>query len=169
MFTYQLIFNHGFLHFSVLIDFLVGEVLSVFAYEINSPSSRYGKSVSSHKDLLTDLEASFILFNQDVYHIVLARFYQVKNSIFSFVPLKRCKRRCEASPSVKGALVTSGFKLSSRCLGEWSRARRKLLLRKLAALHVWILFLMVIEEMSSWCNHVVVRKMEEIDLSFRVN
>ncbi|GJT79549.1 hypothetical protein Tco_1053891 [Tanacetum coccineum] len=33
-----------------------------------------------------------------------------------FVPLCRtwCKRRCEASPPVKGALVTSGFELSSR-------------------------------------------------------
>ncbi|GKD93449.1 hypothetical protein Tco_1373286, partial [Tanacetum coccineum] len=81
----------------VLIDFLIGEVLSGFAYEINSPSSRCGKSVSSHKDLLTDLEASFIPFNQDV-----------------FVPLKRCKRRCEASPPVKGALVTSRLELSSR-------------------------------------------------------
>ncbi|GJX27303.1 hypothetical protein Tco_0233599, partial [Tanacetum coccineum] len=28
--------------------------------------------------------------------------------------LSKCKRRCEASPPVKGAMVTSGFELSSR-------------------------------------------------------
>ncbi|GKA60101.1 hypothetical protein Tco_0759414 [Tanacetum coccineum] len=48
------------LFYSVLVDFLIGEVLPGFAYEINSQSSLYGKSLSSHKDLPTDLEASFI-------------------------------------------------------------------------------------------------------------
>ncbi|GKD59614.1 ribonuclease H-like domain-containing protein [Tanacetum coccineum] len=59
----------SFVSSSTVINFLLGEVLSGFAYEINSPSSRYGKSLSSHKDLPTDLEASFIKFNQDVYRI----------------------------------------------------------------------------------------------------
>ncbi|GJS49753.1 hypothetical protein Tco_0599874 [Tanacetum coccineum] len=80
---------------SVLIDFLIGEVLSGFAYKTNSLTSSYGKSLSSHKGLPTDLEATFIKFNQDV-----------------------CKRRCEASPPVKGALVTSRFELSSRSIHE---------------------------------------------------
>ncbi|GJY75426.1 hypothetical protein Tco_0480542 [Tanacetum coccineum] len=72
------------------------EALSGFAYKTNSLSSSYGKSLSSHKDLPTDLEASFIKFNQDL------------------CTVKMCKRHCEASPLVKGALVTSGFELLSR-------------------------------------------------------
>ncbi|GJW98025.1 putative reverse transcriptase domain-containing protein [Tanacetum coccineum] len=43
-------------------------------FETNSLSSLYVKSFSSHKDLPTDLKASFIKSNQDVYHIVIGPF-----------------------------------------------------------------------------------------------
>ncbi|GJV49537.1 mitochondrial Rho GTPase 1-like protein [Tanacetum coccineum] len=78
----------------VLVNFLIEEVLPVLAYEINSQSSHYDKSFSSHKDLPIDLEASFILCNQAVcnaWHLVEGKY--CKGVLFlpvgtCFVPLK---------------------------------------------------------------------------------
>nr|GEX40432.1 hypothetical protein [Tanacetum cinerariifolium] len=78
-----------------------GEVLSGFAHGINSPSSCYGRVSQVTKTYLLILK---------------------HHSSYS---AKMCKRRCEASPQLKGALVSSEFELSSRLLEEWSRARLK--------------------------------------------
>ncbi|GJQ90287.1 zf-CCHC domain-containing protein [Tanacetum coccineum] len=42
--------------------------------------------------------------------VVLVRFYRVKNQFFSFVLLKRCNHRCEASPPVKKEIAYGNYK-----------------------------------------------------------
>ncbi|GJV58537.1 hypothetical protein Tco_1459542 [Tanacetum coccineum] len=72
--------------------------------------------------------------------------FLVQNPVFSFVPLKGCKRHCEASPPVKGALVTSGFELSSRWKDCWSDCGWE----AVAWISIWVLKGGIVRHLVVW-------------------